>query len=295
MVDDIDSTLPRRQLGRLLRELREHNKMSQDDAARALGCSRQKIWRIETGQTPVNPNDVKVLCNLYKAGQRITQALTGLAEATQQSGWWHAFGDTIPSWFSLYVGLEGAASRLRQYDGELIPGLLQTRRYAAAIFANRPDMPEDEQERAVTVRLQRQGLLTRQFPAPPQLDVILSEAVLLRRIGDRHAMQEQVRHLARMAELYNITVRILPLDAGPLLASEAGAFRILDFPTTGNSKGPHEPTTVYAEYPTGSLYLSKPKEVAAYERVWSNLADQALDEAESLRMINRIAGAGESR
>ncbi|MEU5943759.1 Scr1 family TA system antitoxin-like transcriptional regulator [Micromonospora sp. NPDC047548] len=88
---------------------------------------------------------------------------------------WHAYGDAVPSWFELYVGLESAAATLRRYDESLIPGLLQTRQYAQAIYRlDRPASSEEDRERAVEVRLQRQSLLTRRLPAAPQVHQILS-------------------------------------------------------------------------------------------------------------------------
>lgn len=230
MADDIGSTVPRRELGRYLREMRERERISHDSAATALDCSRQKIWRIEKGSVPVRASDVRVLCDLYGADAKISQALAALAIETRTKGWWHAYGDAVPAWFSLYVGLEMAANRLRHYNGELVPGIVQTKRYAEAIFRNRPGMTDRDRERAVTVRLHRQGVLTRSLPAPPELDVILSEAVLRRPIADREGMRQQLRHLVSVTTQSNVSVRILPLAAGPTLASETGAFVLLDFP-----------------------------------------------------------------
>ncbi|MFY1669341.1 Scr1 family TA system antitoxin-like transcriptional regulator [Plantactinospora sp. WMMB334] len=131
--DDIGSTVPRRHLGWFLREMRERERISHDSAASALDCSRQKIWRIEKGAVPVRAGDVRLLCDLYGASERISHALAALAAETRTKGWWHAYGDAVPAWFSLYVSLETVASRLRHYNGELVPGLLQTRRYADGV------------------------------------------------------------------------------------------------------------------------------------------------------------------
>jgi len=289
----LDSTMPRRRLGLALKELRERAGMTQDVAAAAVNGSRYKIWRIEKGQVAVDPNDVKILCNLYGANARITQGLAGLATATGQPGWWHAYGDTVPTWFSLYVGLETAATRIRIFNTNLVPGLLQTRRYATAIYENRAAMSAEDKTRAVEVRMHRQTLLTRQYPDPPDVDVVLCEPVLRRTIRDRRAMAEQLHHLAAMSDRANVTLRVLPLEAGPTLANEAGAFVVLDFPT-GNSRGAvHEPSTVYEEGLTGALYLNKAGEVEAYEEVWSVLDARSFDERESKQIILRIAGEQE--
>jgi transcriptional regulator with XRE-family HTH domain len=287
MAEDVGSTVPRRQLGRYLRELRERAHISQDDAAIALDCSRQKIWRVESGAVAVRARDVKVLCNLYVAGPKITRTLAAMALQTQAKSWWHEYGDAVPEWFSLYLDLEAAASRLRHYSGELVPELLRTDRYAAVVGDNRPDLTDADRDRARAIRLRRQAMLTRRLPPPPQLDVVLSEAVLRRRIADPAGMAGQLRHLDRVCAGLDVSLRILPLGAGPTLASEAGAFTVLDFPA-GDGHPAAEPTTVYQESLTGALYLAKPAEVAAYEEAWSSLGKVALDADESKALINTV-------
>jgi len=284
------STVPRRQLGRMLTQLRQDAGYSLDRAAGELECSRQKVWRIEKGMVPVRTPDIRIICAMYRVSPEMRDVLVGLARETRAKGWWHSYGDSIPAWFSLYVGLEAVASSLRYYNADLIPGLLQTHEYTTGLFLrNRPELDEAERAKAVAVRLQRQGLLTRRLPPAPDLAVVLSEAVLRRPVLDRSVMAGQLRHLLDVLELRNVSVRVLPLSAGPPLASEAGSFVILDFPPMPGG-GAAEPTTVYIEGLTGALYLDKPPEVAAYEHVWAGLEAVALDEGESKKMIKAIIG-----
>lgn len=282
------STVPRRQLGRLLTELREEAGVSLDAAAEALDCSRQKVWRIEKGLVPVRVVDAQAMCARYRVPDDMTAIVLGLARETRAKGWWHSYGDVVPSWFSLYVGLESSASMLRRYDAELIPGLLQTREYATELFRRKnPHLSVEEREKLVAVRLHRQRILVRRLPAAPALRVVLSEAVLRRPIPDRSAMADQLRHLLDVAALPNVSLRVLPLAAGPPLASEAGTFVLLDFPRPFG-RAATEPTTVYVENITGALYLDKPTEVAAYEHVWRDLETLTPGEAESEELIRSI-------
>ncbi|MGK5441442.1 helix-turn-helix domain-containing protein [Micromonospora sp. URMC 105] len=291
MTEDVGSTVPRRQLGRLLRQFRTEAGVTLDAAAEALEYSRQKIWRIESGLGPVRVLDVKAMCELYHVSPEMTEAMRGLAAETKSKGWWHAYGDAVPSWFELYVGLESAAAHLRQYEETLIPGLLQTRQYSLGLARlDRPSVSEDERERAVEVRLQRQGLLTRRLPQPPQLDAILSEAVLRRSVGGRGVMIGQLSRLLESAELPNVTVRVLPFAAGPHSGAVAGSFVILDFPATKGGRAAPEPSVAYSESLTGALYLDKPDELAAYRAAWKSLDALALDEAQSTDMIKTIIG-----
>ncbi|MEV4467381.1 Scr1 family TA system antitoxin-like transcriptional regulator [Micromonospora echinofusca] len=170
MAEDLGSMVPRRQLGRTLRELRTEARMTLDGAAAALQCSRQKVRRIKTGLCPVRGLDVRAMCELYAARPELAGALIALAGETRAKGWWHSYGDTIPDWFELHVGLESAARRLREHADALVPRLLQTRGYARAVCQRRPDLAGDDRERLVELRLQRQGLLRRRLPPPPRFD-----------------------------------------------------------------------------------------------------------------------------
>lgn len=291
MADEIGSTVPRRQLGRLLRQYRTEAGVTLDGAAEALEYSRQKIWRIESGLGPVRVLDVKAMCELYGVSTELTEAMTGLAAETKSKGWWHAYGDAVPSWFELYVGLESAAAHLRRYDESLLPGLFQTRQYARAVYRlDRPQASEEERERAVEVRLQRQSLLTRRLPAAPRVVQVLSESVLRRSVGGPGVMHAQLDHVMKLADLPNVSVRVLPLAAGPHPGAVAGSFVILDFPPTKGGRAAPEPSIVYSESLTGALYLDKTDELAAYERAWKGLDALALGEAESSDMIKRITG-----
>ncbi|MFI6226160.1 helix-turn-helix domain-containing protein [Micromonospora echinospora] len=288
MTEDTGSTVPRRQLGRALKELRVEAQMTLDAVAEALHCSRQKMWRIEAGLGPVRPLDVRFMCELYGATRELSDALTNLAAETKAKGWWHSYGNAVPDWFELYVSLEQSASHLREHDDTLIPGLLQTRGYALGVFQNRSDLPDEQRDRLVEVRLQRQALLRRRLPAPPRFDVVLAEAALLRVVGGRAAMAEQLQHLIDVSHLPNVSVRILPLAAGLHFGAVARAFVILDFPP-GKRHEP-EPSVVYSESLTGALYLDRKEELAAYERVWSSLDELALHEEESRCLISKIIG-----
>ncbi|MFJ1539922.1 helix-turn-helix domain-containing protein [Micromonospora chalcea] len=290
MAEDIGSTVPRRQLGRLLRQFRNEAGVTLDAAAEALEYSRQKIWRIECGLGSVRVLDVKAMCELYGVSAEMTDAMRGLAAETKSKGWWHAYGDAVPSWFELYVGLESAAAHLRRYDESLIPGLLQTREYALGLFHPGSRLSMEERERAVEVRMQRQALLTRRLPTPPRLEAVLSEAVLRRPVGGASIMVDQLSHLLGTSELPNVSVRVVPLAAGPHPGAVAGSFVILDFPATKGGRAAPEPSVVYSESLTGALYLDKPDELAAYENTWKGVDALALGEAESRDMIKRIIG-----
>lgn len=282
------STVPRRQLGRYLRELRDKAGLTVKQAGTALEWSAQKIWRIETGQVSLRSLDVQQMCGVYGASDEFTEALMGLAKETKSKGWWHAYGGAVPEWFDLYVGLEGAASGFRTYEPELVPGLFQTEGYARTVIReHNPDENDDEIDRRVQLRIARQALLRRPV-ATPTLDVLLGEPVLRRPTGGPQVMAKQLDHLAATSDLPNVSLRVVPDRIGFHLGLVAGPFVILRFPLGPNGQE-SEPPTVYADGLTGGLYLDKPGEVERYDTAFNGIQAVSLDEPESRNAIIRAA------
>jgi hypothetical protein len=285
-MSETGSTVPRRQVGRLMRQLREQAGISLMAAAEELEFSRARMYRIENGEVPVRKHDVIAMCSVYRAAPRMTEVLIGLAQESKAKGWWHAYGDVVPAWFELYVGMEQAASRLRSYAPSVIPGLLQTPEYAGQVFRRWISDDDAAVETAVAVRMERQSLLTRRLPPAPRLEVLLDEGVLHRAIADPVGMRRQLAHLVEVSARPNVSVRIVPFAAGPHQAASAGQFTILEFPAVGTASP--EPTTIYSENLTGALYLDKLTEVDAYESVWAGLDALALSRADSDDLISSI-------
>ncbi|MGC4857085.1 helix-turn-helix domain-containing protein [Micromonospora sp. DT4] len=286
-MDDSGSTVPRRQLGRYLRELRENAYVTVTAAAKELEWSAPRIWRYETGQVSMHPNDVAAMCRVYGASPETIETMRALARETKAHGWWHSYGEAIKDWFKLYVGLEAAATRIRKYEADLIPGLLQTVEYMTEVIAtDHPQMSEADRQAKVDVRLRRQRLLARAVPRAPRLDVILGEAVLRRPLRDRAAMGRQLESLVVSSRQHNIGVRVLPLDAGLVRWAQAGTFTMLDFPSDVREP---EPTTIYMDGPCGAVYLDKAHEIEIYEDAWRSLGERALGVDESRELIEAIA------
>lgn len=282
------STVPRRQLGRHLRDLRNRALLTVRTAAAALEWSEAKIWRIETGQTGMRSLDVEAICRAYGAPPDITEALMALAKETKARGWWHSYGDVIPEGFDVYLGLEEAASQLVGYRSELVPGLPQTEEYARTLIrADNPGVDDAEIERRVHVRMARQVLLTRPTAAPA-LRMVLNEAVLRRPIGGSSVMVRQLEQLRESGELPTVSLRVVPFGAGLHYGAIVGHFVILRFPPNCNGQET-EPPTVFVEGFTGDLYLDKPHEIERYTTAFTNTWESALDEAASRKLITQVA------
>ncbi|MEV4760098.1 helix-turn-helix transcriptional regulator [Micromonospora sp. NPDC049559] len=284
----------RRQIGRKFEALRKAAGLTMDQAAAQLDRARATLHRIENGAENIRYRqaDVEQMLNLYGASKKDRELLLALTAATRANkNWWHDYiGSGLPRWFQLYIGLESAAANIRQYQSELIPGLLQTRAYAEQLFlmpGGAIDSEDDaERERAIRLRIERQSLLTR-F-SPPQLSVIINEAVLRRPVGNDKIMAEQLHQLLKAAELPNVTIRVLPFSAGLHAGAMAGAFSILEFPRDDAGKEV-EPTVTYLEGATGAIYLDKPHETSAYDKIWADMENRALNESRSKTMIQQLA------
>jgi len=278
------STVPRRQLGRYLRDLRNKSRLTVRAAAEALEWSEAKIWRIESGHTSMRSLDVETMCRIYGAQADTTEALMALAKETKARGWWLSYNDVIPEGFDVYIGLEEAAARFQLYESELVPGLLQTEDYARTLIqADNPGVAEAEIERRVQVRMQRQTLLGR-VTSPPEVNVVLNEAILRRPVGGEKCMAAQLAHLVEVAELATVTIKVMPFDAGMHHGIMSRQFAILDFPVNVNG-ALTEPPIVYVESFTGELYLDKAHEIERYSGVFTDIWSTALDEAASRSLI----------
>ncbi|MGH3777871.1 MAG: helix-turn-helix domain-containing protein [Pseudonocardiaceae bacterium] len=287
-VTTMGSTVPRRQLGRYLRDLRNRSRLTVRAAAAQLEWSEAKIWRIETGQTSLRSLDVEAMCKVYGAPGDLTEGLMGLAKETKARGWWHSYGDAIPEGFDVYIGLEEAASHFSWYESELVPGLLQTEDYARAVIrADNPGVADQEIEQRIHVRMARQALLTR-VTSPPVLQVVLNEAILHRPIGGEKVMVRQLERLVEANALPTVSLRVMPYGAGLHHGIMSGPFVILRFPLNGNGQDT-EPPTVYVESFTGALYLDKPREVDRYDTAFTNIWLSSLDERASQELISQVA------
>lgn len=279
------STVPRRSLGIALESARKRAEITMQTAAERVGVSVQTIRRVERGEVAAKVSTVEVLSAFYGLDARMRDVLKGLAKESKARGWWHSYGDVIPRWFELYVSLEQTAYRIREYAPQLVPGLLQHSGYMGEVIrTDVPHLDETEVSARIKLRQERQQLLTRSFPAPPDLEVIISEAVLLGESSPAGVMRQQVWHLLKATELLGVTIRVLPISVNPHRSSSTGSWILMDF-VAENGNTP--PSTVYSEDLTGAIYLDKPSEIDVYEQVWAALDAQALTPEQTIELMSQ--------
>jgi transcriptional regulator with XRE-family HTH domain len=249
-------TVLRMILGRRLQDMRLNAGASLEDAARALRVKPLTIRRLEKAEVALKPLYVEKLLQTYGAGQQETDEFVTLAERANEPGWWHAYRDVLPNWFSAYVSLETGAKILRTYEPHYVTGLLQTYGYARAVLRGGfPNGGEEELERRVAARLRRQGLLER--ADAPTLWVVMEEAVLHRVVGGPEVMREQIDRLLEVTELDHVSVDIVPFTAGAHVGACA-PFTYFRF------EEPELPDIVYSEILSASMYLDERADVVAH-------------------------------
>ncbi|MGO8892034.1 MAG: helix-turn-helix domain-containing protein, partial [Streptosporangiaceae bacterium] len=249
-------------------------------AAEAIRGSHSKISRMEHGRVGFKERDVGDLLTLYGVTDSEERAaLLNLAREANTPGWWHAYSDILPSWLEPYVGLEAAASVIRTYQIQLVPGLLQTEGYARALIRQGSAASEEEIARRSELRASRQEILRR--PDAPQLWVVVDEGALRRPVGTKDIVREQLKYLIEVADHPAVTLQILPFLAGAHSAM-GGPFTILRFAE------PDLADVVYIEQLTSALYLDKPVEVDSYLEVMEQLCLQAEPVAHTTKVLRQI-------
>ncbi len=273
-------TVKRLVLGGHLHRLREASGISAEQAAEAIRGSHSKISRMEHGRVGFKQRDVSDLLTLYGVTDAEERAaLLSLTREANTPGWWHAYSDVLPSWVEAYVGLEAAATVLRTYEVQFVPGLLQTKEYARALIRLGSAVSDSEVDRRTELRISRQEIL--RSANPPQLWAVVDEGALRRPVGSRDVVRRQLEHLITMAEHPAITLQILPFTAGPHSAM-GGPFTILRFAE------PDLHDVVYIEQLTSALYLDKPSEVDSYLEVMEQLCLQAEPASNTAKLLSQI-------
>lgn len=284
------STLPRRQLGRFLREHREAIGLTLAKAAALVELSQAALQRIEAAKTKkVRAVDVRALCELYEVTPEETARALDLVEQAKVTSWYTAFSGLYSDpTFNMYVELESAAQKIVLYN-EIVPGLLQTADYARELIGSfYKDGDEEEIGRRLELRMKRQAIASRKA-SPIELDVLLHESALRRVVGSQRVMAAQLRHLAEISKQPNISLRVHPFTSGCANGLLHGPFMILDFGRDAKGR-PAEPPLVYFEGAgKADLYLEHPDDLRRYTEIAAAIRDSSLDEVRSRDLLRQAA------
>jgi hypothetical protein len=273
-------TVLRIMLGGQLRQLRESRDISRETAGYEIRASDSKIRRMELGRVGFKERDVADLLTLYGVADEAERAaVLALARRANSPGWWHRYGDILPSWFQAYLGLEASAAVIRTYEVKFIPGLLQTEDYARAVMRlGHQRAAPSEIEHRVRLRLERHQ---RVFGSPgggPQIWAVVDEAALRRPIGGPEVMRAQLKSLIDATTNTHIRLQVIPFRSGGYAAA-GGPFTVLRF------RDQELPDMVYVELLTSAVYLDKREETNAYILMMDQLAVEAEPPARTVEII----------
>lgn len=271
-------TVRGRRLIREVERLRHGSGLSMDAAAQRLGWSTSKLYRLENGRSRITTDDLADMLDLYDVRSPQREALIQLGRDARRRGWWTAYSDVFTG---SYIAMEAEAATIR-INAHLMPGIFQIPGYAREMIRRtRPAISAEDAERRVAARTARQDALSSR-PQPPEIHLILDEAVLHRQVGGPSVTCQQLTALADIAARPNVTVRVLPFTAGANAGMD-GHFVILAFPDL------EDPPVAYVEGLMGDVYVEADDDVDRFTLAWTHLETQALDPAGSAAMISTLA------
>lgn len=277
-------TLRRRRLANKLREIRNNAGLSSEEVAEQLGWSASKVTFMERKDSKrPDPHDVALVLDVYGvADTEVRDELVTLAREGRKRGWWFERKDSLTRAYQEFLDFEAEASTCFVWEPMVVPGVIQTPEYARALIVGGPlELPEKEIEHRVGVRMDRQEVLI-QSDSPLRLHAVMDEAAIRRPVGGSTVMRAQLRRLLDAAELPNLTLQVMPFDAGAH-AGTLGSFSILEFPDPGD----HD--VVYAESVDRETFLEDPDEVLIYHRTFRKLSAVAASPADTIKMIAAVA------
>lgn len=274
-------TMRRRRLAAELLRLRNAAGLTRDQVADTTGLSTGALFRIEKAQTRPQRRTLVLLLDLYcVVAKDEREALFDLLRHSSQLGWLHLFEDNLPQSYQTFISFEAEASRLSDYEGQFMPGLLQTEAYARTVIRGlMPEEADEDIERRVDVRMRRQQALAK--PQAVGLWAILDEAVVQRQVGGPAVLRDQLRHLIEAATSPTITLQVIPFSAGAHLGMP-GSFIVMEFPEP-------DPALIYTENAGGGLFLEADADVQRYRTSFQRLAAQALSPEDTIKIIKKRA------
>ncbi|MFI5470260.1 helix-turn-helix domain-containing protein [Streptomyces cacaoi] len=258
-----------------LRRLREAADLTSRQAAALLGVSPAQITHIESGLAGVSEKRLRRLASHYSCtDEEFIDALVTMA-TDRTHGWWEDYRGLLPTPFLDLSELDHHASFRRDVAILFVPGLLQTESYARAVFSSRvPELTSEEIELRVRHRLTRQEM---RIP----YEVVIHEAALRIRVGDRSDSQAQLARLVELSEEDHITLRIIPFDldgfsrASSTMTYVGGPLPKLD--------------TVVRDLPHGSVFIDSDAQLKAYRTRFRKVEAVSLEPERSRDFISKMA------
>ncbi|MER5389818.1 helix-turn-helix transcriptional regulator [Saccharopolyspora sp. NPDC002686] len=280
MATRTDPASLRRRIGARLRHFRSQAGKTTNEAAEELGCSRGKISQMEVGMYRLQHRDVRDLLRFYGASESEVEIAVEQAKRSAEPSWWAPYADVVEDWFAFFLGSEGEAVREFNYEQLVVPGLLQTNDYAAALTKASRSVSAENQAKVTSLRLERQRRVVEQNSL--KLDVVVEEGVLRRPIGGWDVLRAQLTHMLEMSKLPHVGVQVIPASVGAHSGMD-GKFVLLEFED-------FSPGVFLEGHPVlGARYdVEDPVLIDTYSSIANALREEALSQSESARFIEGV-------
>ncbi len=257
-----------------LRRLRQESGETAEQVAESIGLSKSTVSRIENGQVTLKLPVLRALLAKYHANEELTSRLEALTREANLKGWWQVAGPTDS--FKTLVGLEAEARWINYFATSIILGLFQTREYAEALLnAIFIDASPEDLQLKVDLRVKRQERL-------PELRVwmVLGEEALLRPIGGRQVMSDQIDHLIDRSNERNTVIQILPFEVGAH-SGLGGGYEMIGLDSA-------DPEAVYIEGARWDACIEDKNELDNFARAFEHLRAAALSPVDSRLRMQQI-------
>lgn len=272
------STVLRWDLARRLRELRLSAELTIEDVAKELMCSPAKVSRMETAGRGIQPRDFRDLCRFYNVSATVRDELMAMARDARRPGWWNDYR-VLDEQTKTYLGLESACSNIIFLEARVVPGLLQTADYARLLLGGLfdPNATPELIDELVETRTRRALRVTR---GEVQLDVVVDEAALSRSFGHPDVMADQLGHMAELATLPNVEIRVTALQA-PAHPGLHTSFALLSFADRSVTD------LAYVESLLGHTFIDRPEHVKTYVAAYQAARDHSLSPDDTIEWLRR--------
>ncbi|WP_327365805.1 helix-turn-helix domain-containing protein [Streptomyces sp. NBC_01217] len=254
-----------------LRELRLDAGLTGREVAARTGWQTSKVSRLQTGTTLPADDDITAWCKACGAEGQAPDIIAAARNAGSMYMEWRRLQRTgLKRVQESRTPVHERTKAQRVYSSSVIPGMLQTREYAAALLSNiaRFHGTPDDSADAADARVARSQIIRRPGHT---FSVVVEESVLRRRVGGAETMAAQLGHLLTLATLPAVSLGIIPASTPAIWPLET--FTIYD------------DTTVYVELLTAALTISAPSEIAQYLAAFGEMADAAVFGQDAYRII----------
>ncbi|MGH3568500.1 MAG: helix-turn-helix domain-containing protein [Pseudonocardia sp.] len=271
-------TVRSRRLGTRLGTYRQQSGLSGTELATQVGIHQGTWSKIESGKAKVSQGVLARTVDVLSIPAEVAAQLDTLRRKAEEPGWWQDYGDILSEAVQMLIELEADASWIRTYEGEVIPGLLQTRDYAERVItAVSPHIRVADIDRYLELRMRRKRRLSEGL----RLTAFLGEAAIRQQVGGPGILCEQLRHITRVVREHDVTVQVVPFTADAH-AALGDSFVIIQWPDE------NDPEAVYVDGVTSWTVHERDGVIRSYLHAVASVQSQALPPRESLDLIHDV-------